>query len=51
MLKVGKEEVDAVDRVIRSGNVFRYREDGECGRFERRYGEFLEMRHVALCAR
>ena len=33
MLKVGQEEVDAVSRVIQSGNVFRYREDGECGEF------------------
>ena len=50
MLKVGQEEVDAVARVVRSGKVFRYDDDGECGKFERRYGEFLGVRHVTLCA-
>ena len=50
MLKVGQEEVDAVARVVRSGKVFRYDDDGECAKFERRYGEFLGVRHVTLCA-
>ena len=50
MLTIGKEEADAVARVIQSGKIFRYNPEGECGRFERRYGEFLNVPHVALCA-
>jgi dTDP-4-amino-4,6-dideoxygalactose transaminase len=50
MLKIGQEEADAVARVIQSGKIFRYDKDGECGKFERRYGEFLNVSHVALCS-
>ena len=50
MLQIGQEEAAAVNRVIDSGKIFRYAPDGECGRFERRYGEFLGVPHVALCS-
>ena len=36
MYVVGKEEVDAVTRVIESGKLFRYNVGDECDRFERR---------------
>ena len=41
MYIVGKEEIDAVTRVIESGKLFRYNVGDECDRFERRYAEFL----------
>lgn len=50
MLYIGQEEGDAVARVIRSGKMFRYDKDGECGRFESRYAEFLQTRHVCMTA-
>jgi dTDP-4-amino-4,6-dideoxygalactose transaminase len=48
MYIVGQEEIDAVARVIRSGALFRYGDDGECSRFERRYAEHLGTRHFSL---
>jgi len=50
MYTVGDEEIEAVTRVIRSGEMFRYHEGGECERFEQRYAEFLGVDHVALTA-
>ena len=48
MYRIGKEEVDAVARVLLSGKVFRYRIGRECARFERRYARHLGVRHVWL---
>jgi dTDP-4-amino-4,6-dideoxygalactose transaminase len=48
MYIVGEEEIDALARIIRSGALFRYREDSECERFERRYAENLGVKHFAL---
>lgn len=50
MLRVGKEEVDAVRRVMESGNIFRYNVDGECGRFERRLCEFTGATYAVQCS-
>ena len=50
MYTVGDEEIEAITRVIRSGEMFRYHEGGECERFEQRYAEFLGVEHVALTA-
>jgi dTDP-4-amino-4,6-dideoxygalactose transaminase len=48
MYRVGQEEVDAIAKVLLSGKLFRYREGGECVRFEERYAEFLGVKHVSL---
>ena len=50
MLKVGREETEAIFRIIESGAVFRYRPGGVCETSERRLAEFLGVRHVALCS-
>ncbi len=50
MYAVGDEEIEAIARVIRSGELFRYHEGGECQRFEQRYAEFLGIHHVTLTA-
>ena len=48
MYIVGEEEIAAIAEVLRSGALFRYREQSECERFERRYAEWLGSRHFAL---
>src|SRR5262249_34147652 len=48
MYTVGEEEIDALARIIRSGALFRYRDNGECERFEHRYAEHLGVKHFAL---
>ena len=48
MYRVGQDEVDAIARVLLSGKMFRYRPGGECERFEKRYGKFLGVKHVAM---
>lgn len=50
MYIVGEEEVEAVARVIRSGALFRYGDDSECERFERRYAGHLGVSDFALSA-
>ncbi len=50
MYVVGEEEIEALARIIRSGALFRYREDSECERFETRYAAYLGTRHAALSA-
>ena len=50
MYIAGEEEIEAIARVIRSGALFRYREDSECERFERRYADHLGVSHFALSA-
>ena len=41
MLGIGEEEVQAVRRVIKRGNFFRYEVHGQCERFERRWAAYL----------
>jgi dTDP-4-amino-4,6-dideoxygalactose transaminase len=50
MYIVGEEEIEAIARVIRSGALFRYSQDSECDRFERRYADYLGCKHFALAA-
>jgi dTDP-4-amino-4,6-dideoxygalactose transaminase len=48
MYVVGEEEIEAIARVIRSGKLFRYEDDGECERFEKRYASYLGVTDTAL---
>ncbi|MCP4380844.1 MAG: DegT/DnrJ/EryC1/StrS family aminotransferase [Hyphomicrobiales bacterium] len=48
MYVVGEEEIEALANVIRSGKLFRYEDDSECERFERRYADYLDVRHTGL---
>ncbi|MEX0886660.1 MAG: DegT/DnrJ/EryC1/StrS family aminotransferase [Phycisphaeraceae bacterium] len=50
MFTIGQEELDAVAKVLNSGKLFRYTEDGECDRFEQRYAQHLGVDHVGMCA-
>ena len=50
MYVIGEEEIEAVARVINSGDMFRYGEGGQCDLFEKRYAEFVGVEHVALTA-
>lgn len=48
MYRVGQKEVDAIAKVLLSGELFRYHPGGECERFERRYAKYLGVKHVRL---
>jgi len=50
MLRVGQKEVDAIAKVLLSGQLFRYRKDGECSRFERRFARYLGVKNVTMCS-
>lgn len=52
MLRVGQEEIDAIARVIRKGGLFRYPDNGigQCGLFEKRYAEYLQVKHVTMAS-
>jgi dTDP-4-amino-4,6-dideoxygalactose transaminase len=50
MYMAGEEEIEAIARVIRSGQLFRYRDDSECERFEKRYAKNLGVGEFALAA-
>jgi dTDP-4-amino-4,6-dideoxygalactose transaminase len=50
MYRAGEEEIEAIARVIRSGALFRYGVGHECERFERRYADYLGVKHFALAA-
>src|ERR1022692_647805 len=50
MYKVGEEEIEAIARVIRSGELFRYGVGHECETFEKRYADYLGVSHFALAA-
>ncbi|MBL8583829.1 MAG: DegT/DnrJ/EryC1/StrS family aminotransferase [Rhizobiaceae bacterium] len=50
MYLAGEEEIEAIARVIRSGQLFRYRDDSECERFEKRYAADLGVSEFALGA-
>ena len=48
MYLAGEEEIEAIARVIRSGKLFRYRDESECERFEKRYAKHLGVSEFAL---
>jgi dTDP-4-amino-4,6-dideoxygalactose transaminase len=50
MYVAGKEEIDAIAKVIASNALFRYGMGGECDRFEARYAKYLACKHFALAA-
>ena len=51
MYRIGQKELDAVAKVILEGKMFRYGKLGsQCARFERRYGKYLGVKHVAMTA-
>jgi dTDP-4-amino-4,6-dideoxygalactose transaminase len=50
MYIIGQEEIDAVARVINSGELFRYNIGHECERFETRYARWLGAKHFSLAA-
>ena len=45
---VGEEEIDAVTKVLRSQQLFRYRSDGEAENFEREAAEFLGVDYTLM---
>src|ERR1700730_15856054 len=50
MYVVGREEIDALAKVITTNALFRYGVGNECDRFEARYAKYLGVRHFALAA-
>lgn len=50
MYIVGEEEIDALARVVRSKELFRYGVGHECERFETRYAAYLGAKHFCLSA-
>jgi dTDP-4-amino-4,6-dideoxygalactose transaminase len=50
MYIIGQEEIDAVARIVRSKELFRYGIGHECERFEARYAAFLGAKHFSLAA-
>jgi len=48
MYEIGKPEINAVKKVIESGQMFRYRggEGGECDKFEREFAKKLKCKHA-----
>jgi dTDP-4-amino-4,6-dideoxygalactose transaminase len=48
MYIAGEEEIEAIAKVIRSGKLFRYRDESECERFEKRYAKHLGVKEFAL---
>ncbi len=48
MLRFGRDEIAAFTKIALSGQLFRYREGGECQNFEQRFGEYLGGAHVYL---
>src|SRR5690242_4873352 len=50
MYRIGKEEVDAIAAVIKSGKLFRYNDTSQCAKFEARYSKFLGVKNTHMCA-
>jgi len=50
MLRFGRREIAAFTRVALTGQLFRYRDGGECIRFEQRFGRMLGVPQVLLTA-
>lgn len=50
MLYVGQKEIDAVVKQLKSGEIFRYHDGGQCERFEKRYAKSLGGKYLQMCA-
>ena len=50
MYVVGEAEIEAIAKVIRSGELFRYHPNSQCDRFERRYASHLGVKEFMLAA-
>jgi dTDP-4-amino-4,6-dideoxygalactose transaminase len=50
MYVVGEAEIEAIAKVIRSGQLFRYHANSECERFEQRYASHLGVKEFMLAA-
>ena len=48
MYRLGDEEINAIAKVIRSRKLFRYDEDSECIRFEKRYAQYLGVAEALM---
>lgn len=48
MYRAGTPEIEAIAKVIRSGELFRYHPGGECERFEMRWAEYLGVKHATM---
>jgi dTDP-4-amino-4,6-dideoxygalactose transaminase len=48
MYRVGRTEIAAAARVLRSGKLFRYDIGDVCARFETRYADYLGTKHCIL---
>ena len=49
MFRVGDKELAQIDKVLKTGRVFRYG-GGQCDRFEARYSKYLNVKHVMMTA-
>ncbi|MDX2053670.1 MAG: DegT/DnrJ/EryC1/StrS family aminotransferase [Polyangiaceae bacterium] len=50
MFELGDPELEALGRVVRKGQAFRYYEPSECAAFEQSFAEYLGVPHVLLCS-
>ena len=50
MYEIGREEVEAISKIIKSGKLFRYFENSECSVFEKKYAKYLSIKNVALAS-
>lgn len=50
MYEIGKEEVKAIQKIIKQGKLFRYLENSECSTFEKNYAKYLSVKHTALAS-
>ena len=48
MYRVGQKEVDAVAKVLLSGELFRYHIGGECDRFEKRWAKYTGVEYCRM---
>ena len=48
MYRVGQKEVDAIAKVLLSGDLFRYHVGGECTRFEKRWAKHVGVQHCRM---
>lgn len=48
MYTIGQKEIEAVAKVIRSKQLFRYGPRSQCARFEKRYAQYIGVRHARL---
>jgi len=50
MYIIGDKEIDAIAEAIRGGDIFRYEIGHQCETFERRYAEYLDVKHAHMTA-